>query len=218
MEPVPLDLDAEWNESQNVLAQFLNRDSLAAEYSSGGDLWNRARGCRAAAFHRTDCPRHAPQAWFEEARARFGGGANLSPGFVPCLDLPLAEENRPRLNLAPRHRVSAPAASGVGGCERSRSAGRVDSSEASDWCHPECMVRFKFPGERDSDAESQGADLIVMGVRKGAAWPRPIALGHCLRHGVPRALSGSDGAAENVAGMRCGRFYAVPLFFEGSLR
>ena len=35
MEPVPLDLDAEWNESQNVLAQFLNRDSLAAEYSSG---------------------------------------------------------------------------------------------------------------------------------------------------------------------------------------
>jgi len=79
------------------------------------------------------------------------------------------------------------------------------------------MVRFKFPGERDSDAESQGADLIVMGVRKGAAWPRPIDLGHCLRHGVPRALSGSDGAAENVAGMRCGRFYAVPLFFEGSL-
>jgi nucleotide-binding universal stress UspA family protein len=44
MEPVPLDLDGEWRNSQKLLTRFLNRDPLRATASRGvlerGDLWN----------------------------------------------------------------------------------------------------------------------------------------------------------------------------------
>jgi nucleotide-binding universal stress UspA family protein len=47
--------------------------------------------------------------------------------------------------------------------------------EAGDWCRPECVVRFEFPAEGIlSLAESQQADLIVMGVHKAV----PVAASH----------------------------------------
>lgn len=40
--------------------------------------------------------------------------------------------------------------------------------DASDWCRPECVVRFEFPAEGILNlAREQNADLIVMGVHKG---------------------------------------------------
>ena len=45
----------------------------------------------------------------------------------------------------------------------------------ADWCPPECVVRFEFPAEGIlSLADSQRADLIVMGVHKAA----PVAASH----------------------------------------
>lgn len=45
----------------------------------------------------------------------------------------------------------------------------------TDWCRPECVVRFEFPAEGIlSVAESQKADLVVMGVHKVA----PVAASH----------------------------------------
>jgi len=47
--------------------------------------------------------------------------------------------------------------------------------EAADWCRPDCVVRFEFPAEGILTlAESQQADLIVMGVHKAA----PVAASH----------------------------------------
>ncbi len=47
--------------------------------------------------------------------------------------------------------------------------------EAADWCRPDCVVRFEFPPEGIlALAESQQADLIVMGVHKAA----PVAASH----------------------------------------
>jgi nucleotide-binding universal stress UspA family protein len=47
--------------------------------------------------------------------------------------------------------------------------------EAADWCRPDCVVRFEFPPEGILTlAESQQADLIVMGVHKAA----PVAASH----------------------------------------
>ena len=42
------------------------------------------------------------------------------------------------------------------------------SKEASDWCLPDCIVRFEFPAEGILNlAREQNADLVVMGVHKG---------------------------------------------------
>ncbi len=47
--------------------------------------------------------------------------------------------------------------------------------EAADWCHPDCVVRFEFPAEGVLTlAESQQADLMVMGVQKAT----PVAASH----------------------------------------
>jgi nucleotide-binding universal stress UspA family protein len=47
--------------------------------------------------------------------------------------------------------------------------------EATDWCKPECLVRFKFPAESILTlVREQNADLIVMGVHKRA----PFASSH----------------------------------------
>jgi nucleotide-binding universal stress UspA family protein len=43
--------------------------------------------------------------------------------------------------------------------------------EAADWCHPEIVVRFEFPAEGILTlAEERQADVIVMGVHKGATF------------------------------------------------
>lgn len=48
-------------------------------------------------------------------------------------------------------------------------------ADASDWCRPECLVRFEFPAEGILNlAETRHADLIVMGVHRGA----PLASAH----------------------------------------
>lgn len=48
-------------------------------------------------------------------------------------------------------------------------------TDASDWCRPEPVVRFEFPAEGIlSLAEGRRAELIVMGVHKGA----PVASAH----------------------------------------
>jgi nucleotide-binding universal stress UspA family protein len=47
--------------------------------------------------------------------------------------------------------------------------------DASDWCRPECVVRFEFPAEGILNlVEQNHADLVVMGVHKGA----PFASAH----------------------------------------
>ena len=47
--------------------------------------------------------------------------------------------------------------------------------EATDWCRPECIVRFEFPAEGILNlAREEHADLIVMGVHKGT----PFASAH----------------------------------------
>ncbi len=48
-------------------------------------------------------------------------------------------------------------------------------ADATDWCTPECVVRFEFPSDGIlKTAEERGADLIVMGVHKSDA-PRTLA-------------------------------------------
>jgi nucleotide-binding universal stress UspA family protein len=48
-------------------------------------------------------------------------------------------------------------------------------TDASDWCRPECLVRFEFPAEGILNlAETRHADLIVMGVHRRA----PVASAH----------------------------------------
>jgi nucleotide-binding universal stress UspA family protein len=47
--------------------------------------------------------------------------------------------------------------------------------DVTDWCLPECVVRFEFPSDGIlRTAEERGADLIVMGVHKSNA-PRTLA-------------------------------------------
>jgi len=89
--------------------------------------------------------------------------------------LSLAEENQARLillhviPLVPLQHQDSAAASARGRLEV------LVPPESSNWCQPECVVRFEFPAEGILTlAGSQGADLIVMGVHKGA----PAASAH----------------------------------------
>jgi nucleotide-binding universal stress UspA family protein len=89
--------------------------------------------------------------------------------------LSLAEENQAHvvllhvIPLVPLHQQEQVAASA-----REQLLGLVPPGTA-DWCRPECVVRFEFPAEGIlSVAQSQQADLIVMGVHKAA----PVAASH----------------------------------------
>jgi len=89
--------------------------------------------------------------------------------------LSLAEENQAHLillhviPLVPLHQQEQVAADAH---ERLR---ELVPEGASDWCRPECVVRFEFPAQGIlSLAENQRADLIVMGVHKAA----PVAASH----------------------------------------
>jgi nucleotide-binding universal stress UspA family protein len=89
--------------------------------------------------------------------------------------LSLAEENQAHLvllhiiPLVPLHQQEQVAANA-----REQLQGLIPPGTA-DWCRPEYVVRFEFPAEGIlSLAESQRADLIVMGVHKAA----PIAVSH----------------------------------------
>ncbi len=72
-------------------------------------------------------------------------------------------------------------------------------AEARDWCTPEFVVQSEFPlsGILKVAAEKD-VDLIVMGLRHGAASARgagsigPHSLGHCLRSRSPGTLSTLD--------------------------
>jgi nucleotide-binding universal stress UspA family protein len=93
---------------------------------------------------------------------------------LPCA-LSLAEENQAHLillhviPLVPLHQQEQVAADA-----RERLQELIPPG-AADWCRPECVVRFEFPAEGIlSLAESQQADLIVMGVHKAA----PVAASH----------------------------------------
>jgi nucleotide-binding universal stress UspA family protein len=89
--------------------------------------------------------------------------------------LSLAEENQAHLilvhviPLVPLHQQEQVAASAREQLQKLIPPGTTD------WCRPECVVRFEFPAEGIlSLAESQQADLIVMGVHKAA----PVAASH----------------------------------------
>lgn len=212
MEPVPLDLDAEWRDSQKLLTQFLNRDPLRGTASSGvlerGDLWNVLEdvvqrhsidlivlgthgkhglkklvlGSRAEQiFRQASCPvlTIGPRVPASEdvAFKRILFATDFSAGSLRALPyaLSLAEENQARLillhviPLVPLQHQESVAASAQDRLED------LVPPEASNWCRPECVVRFEFPAEGILTlAESQDADLIVMGVHKGA----PAASAH----------------------------------------
>ena len=212
MEPVPFDLDAEWNDSQKLLTQFLNRDLLLCTASSGvlerGDLWNvledvvqrhsidlivlgtRGKhglkklvlGSRAEQiFRQAACPvlTIGPRVRASEdvAFKCILFATDFSAGSLRALPyaLSLAEENQAKLillhviPLVPLQHQESVAASAQDRLEE------LIQPEAKDWCHPECVVRFEFPAEGILTlAESQGADLIVMGVHKGV----PTASAH----------------------------------------
>jgi len=89
--------------------------------------------------------------------------------------LSLAEENQAHLillhviPLVPLHQQEQVAT------DVRENLGELIPPGTSDWCRPECLVRFEFPAEGIlSLAESQRADLIVMGVHKAA----PVAASH----------------------------------------
>src|SRR5437879_11807377 len=57
--------------------------------------------------------------------------------------------------------------------------------DAADWCEPECVLLYEFPEEGILLlAQERSADLIIMGVRKGA-----LTSGHlpCARQRKSRA-------------------------------
>lgn len=214
MEPVPLDLDAEWRDSQKLLTQFLNRDPLVGTASRGvlerGDVWNVLEdvvqrhsidlivlgthgkhglkklmlGSRAEQiFRQASCPvltigpRVAPPTNDDVTFKCILFATDFSAGSLRALPyaLSLAEENQAKLillhviPLVPLQHQDSVAASA-----RDRLEDLVPP-EASNWCRPECVVRFEFPAEGILTlAESQDADLIVMGVHKGA----PAASAH----------------------------------------
>jgi len=101
----------------------------------------------------------------------FSAGSLRAPPYA----LSLAEENQAHLillhviPLVPLHQQEQVAAHA-----RERLQELVPAGSA-DWCRPECVVRFEFPAEGIlSLADSQRADLIVMGVHKAA----PVAASH----------------------------------------
>jgi nucleotide-binding universal stress UspA family protein len=214
MEPVPLELDSEWQDSQNLLEKFLNRDSLQGTAHHGilerGDLWNVVddvvrrhsidlivlgthgrHGLKKLVlgsgaeqiFRQASCPVLTIGPRVVQPVAELPAfkciifATDFSAGSLRALPyaLSLAEENQARLillhviPLVPLQHQESVAASA-----RTRLEELVPP-EASDWCRPECIVRFEFPAEGIlSLAEAQQADLIVMGVHKGA----PVASAH----------------------------------------
>jgi nucleotide-binding universal stress UspA family protein len=214
MEPVPIELDSMWHDTEQSLTHFLDVDALKDIKLEGilerGELWNvlddvihghsvdlivlgthgkhglkkLVLGSAAEQiFRKASCPvltigphvqkPPADGALFKQIilATDFSAGSLRALPFA----LSLAEENQahlillhvmPLVPLREQEKVAA----GTG--ER---LAKLIPPEAADWCRPDCVVRFEFPAEGILTlAESQQADLIVMGVHKAA----PVAASH----------------------------------------
>jgi nucleotide-binding universal stress UspA family protein len=212
LEPIPVDLDAEWHDAQDRLDKFLRLDLLKETKHEGilerGEIWNvlddvvrrhsidlivlgthGKHGLKKLflgsateqIFRQANCPvltvgPGVAAAGDEVVFQHIVFATDFSAGSLKALPyaLSLAEENQAHLTLLHvmplvpmQHQES------VSGSVKQRLQGLIPP-EAEDWCHPAPVVNFEFPAEGILDvAEAHNADLIVMGVHKGA--PRASA-------------------------------------------
>jgi nucleotide-binding universal stress UspA family protein len=133
-------------------------------------------------FRRARCPvlTIGPKVHAQEAIDGFHNilfATDFSAGSLRAFQyaLSLAEENQAHLTLL--HvipLVPLPHQGSVAARARTQLEGLVPR-DASDWCKPECEVRFEFPAEAILNlARERNADLMVMGVHKRA----PLASAH----------------------------------------
>jgi nucleotide-binding universal stress UspA family protein len=214
MEPIPLEMDADWYDAQKRLRQFLEADALHDTTHQGvverGELWNviddvirrhsadlvilGSHGKHGFAklvlgsaseqiFRQASCPvltigpKVVPPPTGVTGFRRIIFATDFSAGSLGALPyaLSLAEENQASLillhviPLVPlQHQES------VSGNAQARLEELIPP-DAGDWCRPEIVVRFEFPAEAILKlARERQADLIVMGVHKGA----PFASAH----------------------------------------
>ena len=134
-------------------------------------------------FRRSDCPVLTIGPSVKRSEAEFENwkhilfATDFSEGSLRALPyaLSIAEENQAQLTLVhfvalvPMQRQNI-----VEEMARKRLLALLPP-DITDWCSPECVVRFEFPSDGILRmAEQRGADLIVMGVHKSNA-PRATA-------------------------------------------
>jgi nucleotide-binding universal stress UspA family protein len=208
LEPVPLDLDAEWHDAQHQLQNFLNLAALKGTRHEGilerGEIWtvlNDVVGRHAIdlivlgshgkhglkklvlgsaaeqIFRHADCPvltvgpKVVAPGPGEVAFKHILFATDFSAGSLRALPyaVSLAEENQARLALLHvtplvpeqhRARVIASAAQRLH---------ELIPAEAENWCQAAPVESFEFPTEGILHvAETEKADLIVMGVHRRA--------------------------------------------------
>jgi len=208
MEPVPLQLDTEWQDAQEQMERIQASPFLEGTLHEGvlerGELWNVLQdviqrhsvdlvvlashgkhglkklvlgSVAEQIFRQASCPvlTIGPEVPLprDEAAAfqRIVFATDFSAGSLsalPCA-LSLAEENQAHLTLL-HVRPMVPVQHQLWAEDHAKEKlAALIPPEAADWCEPTTLVSFEFPAEGIlHTAAAESADLIVMGVHKGA--------------------------------------------------
>jgi nucleotide-binding universal stress UspA family protein len=208
MEPIPIDLDAEWQDARAQLNRFeankLLNDTRHEAILGRGETWNviediiRQRsidlvilGTRGKhgikkllfgsgaeqIFRHADCPVLTVGPNVKVADGNLAAfrhivfATDFSAGSLHALPyaLSLAEENQAALSFLHVMPMVIPQEQAPVAEVIRKRLQLLIPPDAEDWYHPSAVVNFEFPSEGILHvAEEQCADLIVMGVHKGA--------------------------------------------------